>query len=158
MTPLGKGDGFGSSLHGNTRGRKRAAATRALPLPHQPSHLDFCILPFVCPPLDHPFPLLCPPGVGTAAAPVLPGRGGPAEGPCGRAGRLQTLPGVAIASAHTASSARGSVLPPSLPPAASAAEHELGRWQSVSETLQSQQKQLHAVSVSLTDQAPPWCV
>lgn len=46
---------------------------------------------------------------------------------------------------------------PSLP-ASSAARHELGGRQSVSETLQRRQKQLHAVSVSLTDWAPPWCV
>lgn len=152
MAPLGKGNGFGSSLYGNTRGRRRAAATRTS---SSVPHIAVCILPLCLSIPVPPFLLLCQPGAWGAAALVLAGQRRlhrRALWPCREAANH---PGVAIASAHSASSAQGG--PPSLP-ASSAAENELGGRQSVSETLQSRQKQLRAVSVSLTDWAPPWCV
>uniref|UniRef100_U3K661 Uncharacterized protein n=2 Tax=Ficedula albicollis TaxID=59894 RepID=U3K661_FICAL len=74
MTPLGKGDGFGSSLYGNTSVGRRAAASRALPLPHQLPRLASCILPLCLSIPVPPFPSL---GAWRAAAPLLPGRSTP---------------------------------------------------------------------------------
>ncbi|XP_023774398.1 uncharacterized protein C12orf40 homolog isoform X2 [Cyanistes caeruleus] len=114
MTPLGKSDGFGSSLHGNSRGRK-AGATRALPLPHQLPCLAFCILP-LC--LSVPVPPFCCSlpawGLGEQLPWCSQGGGGPAEGPLWHCWEAANHPRVAIASTHTASSTRGSS--PSLPP------------------------------------------
>lgn len=106
---------------------------------------------FVCQPLYHPFLLLCRPGGVGSSCP-----GAPREEEALRKVPVALLGGCkpSLCLYPHCQQRTGQ---PSLP-APSAAENELGRWQSVSETLQSQQKHLCAMSVSLMDWALPWCV
>ncbi|XP_027535099.1 uncharacterized protein C12orf40 homolog isoform X2 [Neopelma chrysocephalum] len=98
----------GSSLYGNMVGRGRAAATRASLPPHQLPCLVFCILPLWLSVPAPPFPSSL---LAWGHAEQLPwcsqGGGGPAGGPCGPAGGLQTISVVGIAPTSS---------PPSLPP------------------------------------------
>lgn len=150
---LGKGQWLWQQPVWKHRGRGRAVATRASLFPHQLPHLAFCpSLPFVSPSTSLSFSASL--GEWRAAALVLPGRRPlrRAQWPCWEAANHPW--GSHCLHLHC----QQRTGQPSLP-ASSATENELGRWQSVSETdLQSRQKQLHAVSVSLTDWAPPWCV
>lgn len=146
MTALGKGNGFGSSLYGNTRVEEGQ---------QQPEHCLFpisCLVwlsasfSFVCQPLYHPFLLCQPERVDSSCPGARREEEARQKGPVALLGGCKPSLGSHCLYPHC----QQRTGQPSLP-APSAAENELGRWQSVSETLQSQQKQLHAMSVSLTD-------